>query len=129
MAKVAAKVNIGSIQWMHKGKEREETVEWSKKDLVHTEVKIQLSRVMKRGEAKASNMKAVQAVIGGDHGDMAFQFGVVITAELQDGGLPYFEVCCCELVCRKVTSALLEKTILPHLNTGLKVILTQALNI
>jgi hypothetical protein len=58
---------------------------------------------------------------------MAFQFGVAITAELQDGEQRYFKICFCKSVCRKDTSALLEKTSLPHLTTGLEVISTQAL--
>ena len=33
-----------------------------------------------------SDVKTVQAVIGGDHGDTAFQFGAVISVELVDGG-------------------------------------------
>jgi hypothetical protein len=100
----------------------------SKKDL-HLEIEIQLSRVLKSREARASDVKTVFAVVGGDHGDMAFQYGVAITAELQDGEQLYFEVCCCKLICRKDTSVLLEKTILPHLTTGLKIISTQPLNI
>ena len=128
LAKGAAKVHIGSIQWTYKGKEREETVEWSEKDL-YLGIGIQLSRLLKSREVKASNVKAVQAMIGGDHGNTAFHFGAAITAELQDEGLLYFEDCCCKLVCRKDTSVLLEKTILPCLTTGLKVISMQALNI
>ncbi len=77
---------------------------------------------------KASDVKAVQAVIRGDHGDMAFQFGAVITAELQDGEQLHFKVCCCKLVCsRNDTSAQLETTILPRLTIELEVISMQAL--
>jgi hypothetical protein len=101
-------------------------VEWSKKDL-HSEIEIQLSRVLKSREVKASDVKAVQAVMGEDHGNMAFQFGAAITAKLQDGEQLYFKFCCYKIVCRKDMSALLEKTILPRLTTGLEVISTQAL--
>ena len=62
LAKGHTSVHTGSIHWKYKGKEREETVEWSKKDL-HSEIEIQLSRVLKSREVKASNVKAVQAVI------------------------------------------------------------------
>ncbi len=103
-------------------------MEWCEKDL-HLEIEIQLSRVLKSREARASDVKTVFAVVGGDHGDMAFQYGVAITAELQDGEQLYFEVSCCQLICRKDTSALLEKTILSHLTTELRIISTQALNI
>ncbi len=91
LAEGHSSVHTGSIQGMYKGKERKETVEWSKKDL-HSEIKIQLSRVLKSREVKASDVKAVQSVIGGDHGNMAFQFGAAITAELQDGEQLYFKV-------------------------------------
>ena len=35
---------------------------------------------------RPSDVKAVQAVVGGDHGNMACQFGAAITAEMHDGG-------------------------------------------
>jgi len=50
------------------------------------------------------DVKSVQAVVGGDHGDTAFQFGVAITAEMHDGRKIYFEVTTVEIICRKDTS-------------------------
>ena len=78
---------------------------------------------------RPSDVKAVQAVVGGDHGDTVFQFGAAITAEMHDGGKIYFEVTTVELICRKDTSKLLEATILPRLTTGLKIISTQPLHL
>ena len=51
-------------------------------------------------------------MIGGNHGDTAFQFGAVISVELVDGGeiIP-FEISACKLICRKDTVTLLENTI------------------
>lgn len=65
----------------------------------------------------------------GDHGDTAFQFGAAVTATLVRGEHLYFEVTTCELICRKDTVALLERTILPKLTTGLNVVTTQPLHI
>ena len=68
------------MPWIYDGKEREETVEWTEKDL-HTEIEVQLLRYLKSRGMRPSDVKAVQAVVGGDHGDTVFQFGAAITAE------------------------------------------------
>jgi hypothetical protein len=68
LAQGHTKVYTGSMPWIYEGKEREETVEWTEKDL-HTEIEVQLLRYLKsRGI-----------------GDTAFQFGAVITAEVSQG--------------------------------------------
>jgi hypothetical protein len=120
------KVHTGSMYWIYEGKEREEMVEWTEKDF-HTEIEVQLLRWLKNRGMRPSDVKAVQAVVGGDHGDTAFQFGAAITAEMHDGRKIYFEVTTAELICRKDTSKLLEATIIPQLTTGLKIISTQPL--
>jgi hypothetical protein len=76
-----------------------------------------------------SDVLAVEAVVGGDHGDTAFQFVAAVTATLVSGEHLYFEVTACELICRKDTAALLERTILPKLTTGLNVVTTRPLHI
>jgi len=116
------------MPWIYEGKEREETVEWMEKDLP-TEIEVQLLRYLKSRGMRPSDVKAFQAVVGGDHGDTAFQFGAAITAEMHDGGKIYFEVTTVKLICRKDTSKLLEATILPRLTTGLKIISTQPLHL
>jgi hypothetical protein len=116
------------MPWIYDGKEREETVEWTEKDL-HTEIEVQLLRCLKSRGLRPSDVQAVQAVVGGDHGDTAFQFGAAITAEMHDGGKIYVEVTTVELICRKDTSKLLEATILPRLTTGPKIISTQPLHL
>jgi len=90
------KVHTGSMPWIYEGKEREEMVEWTEKDL-HTEIEVQLLRCLKSRGMRLSDVKAVQAVVGGDHGDTAFQFGAAITAEMHDGRKIYFEVTTVEL--------------------------------
>ena len=98
------------------------------KDL-HTEIEVQLLRCLKSRGMRQSDIKAVQAVVGGDHGNTAFQIGAAITAEMHDGRKIYFEVTTVKLICRKDTSKLLEATILPRLTTGLKIISTQPLHL
>ena len=50
---------------------------------------------------------------GGDHGDVAFQFGAAVLLEISDGRTMDFEVSLVELICRKDTAKLIEATILP----------------
>jgi hypothetical protein len=112
LAQGHTKVYTGSMPWIYEGKEREETVEWTEKDL-HTEIEVQLLRYLKsRGI-----------------GDTAFQFGAAITAEMHDGGKIYFEVTTVKLICRNDSSKLVEATILPRLTIGLKIISTQPLHL
>jgi hypothetical protein len=123
------KVHTGSMHWIYKGKEREETVEWTEKDL-HTEIEAQLLRCLKSWGMRPSDVKAVQDMDGGDHGYTAFQFGAAITAEMHDDGRKiYFEFTTVEIICRKDTSKLLEATILPRLTTGLKIISSPSLHL
>ena len=98
------------------------------KDL-HTEIEVQLLRCLKSRGMRQSDIKAVQAVVRGDHGNTAFQIGAAITAEMHDGRKIYFEVTTVKLICRKDTSKLLEATILPRLTTGLKIINTPSLHL
>ena len=59
-----------------------------------------------------TNVLRVQAVIGSDHGNTAFQFGASVSVELSDDRIIDFKVSICELTCRKDTGRLLEETIL-----------------
>ena len=98
LAEGHTKVHTGSMPWIYDGKEREETVEWTEKDL-HTEIEVQLLRCLKSQGMRPSDVKAVQAVVGGDHGDTAFQFGAAITAEMHDGRKIYFKITTVKLIC------------------------------
>ena len=71
----------------------------------------------------------VQVVVGGDHGDTAFQFGASVSVELSDDRIIDFEVSICELICRKDTGRLLEETILQRLTSGLEIISTFQLHL
>jgi hypothetical protein len=92
------KVHTGSMPWIYEGKEREKTVEWMEK-VLHTEIEVQLLRCLKSRGMRPYDVKSVQAVVGGDHGDTAFQFGAAIAAEMHDGRKIYFEVTTVELIC------------------------------
>ncbi len=63
-------------------------------------------------------------VVGDDHGDIAFQFGVLMTVELINGRIIDFEVSFSEIICQKVTAKLIERTILLRLTNGLEVVMT-----
>jgi hypothetical protein len=61
-------------------------------------------------------------IVGGDHGDTAFQFGALLLIELNDERHIDFEVMVCELICCKDSGRLLEETILERLTQGLEII-------
>jgi hypothetical protein len=76
-----------------------------------------------------SDIEGVQVVMGGDHGDIAFQFGASVSVQLKDDKIIHFELVCCELICCKDTSRLINKTILDALTAGLKIVATWYLNV
>ena len=88
-----------------------------------------IQRHLQSKSAKPADVVRVQAVVGGDHGDTAFQFGASVSAELSDGQIIDFEVSVCKLICRKDTGKLIELTILPTLTDGLIVVATSPLHI
>ncbi len=68
-------------------------------------------------------------MVGGDHGDTAFQFRASVAVEPSTKKIIDFEVSACEIICRKDTGALLEKTILPRLTASLRTVAESPLNI
>ena len=71
-----------------------------------------------------SEVKRIQVVVGGDHGDTAFQFGASVSVDLIGDRIIEFEVTVCELICRKDTGKLIERTILIRLTKGLEIVAT-----
>ncbi len=71
----------------------------------------------------------VQVIVGGDHGNMAFQFGTALSVTLIDDQVIDFEVSVCELTCRKDTGKLIESTILQTLTRGMDIVATRHLHI
>ena len=69
-----------------------------------------------------ADVERFQIVVGGDHGDVDFQFGESVTVGMINKQKIEFEVSVCEVICRKDTAKLIELTILPELTKGLKVV-------
>jgi hypothetical protein len=61
-------------------------------------------------------------VVGGDHGDTAFQFGASVSVKHGNRNIIDFKVSACKLICKKDTGKLLEATILTRLTSGLSVV-------
>jgi hypothetical protein len=76
-----------------------------------------------------ADVERVQVVVGGDHGDTAFQFVASVSVHLRDDAIIDFEVSVCELICQKETGKLIERTILPRLTQGLEIVATWHLHI
>jgi hypothetical protein len=103
-------------------------VEWTKKR-IDEEICIYLQRHLKAQSMTPSDIEGVHVVVGGDHGDTAFQFGASVSVQLKDDRIILFELVCCELICRKDTSRLIKEAILDTLTAGLKIVTTWYLNI
>lgn len=117
-----------SAYHIYDNKEKEEFVEWTEKNM-DNEISRYLQVHLQSRNIKPLDIKHVWVVAGGDHGDTAFQFGASVSVELCDGNLLEFEVSIAELICRKDTGALIQKTILPRLTAGLKVVATKPLHV
>jgi hypothetical protein len=114
-------VHYNLIDFRYDGKEKVEKIEWTKKN-IDEEITMHLQRHLKSKAIAPSNVERVQVVVGGNHGDVAFQFGASITAEMIDGQVIEFEISVCEEIFRKDTAKLIERTILPQLTNGLEVV-------
>jgi hypothetical protein len=121
-------VNYGCINFTYEGKQQEEFIEWSEKR-IDDEIARYLQRHLLRKSAKPVAVLRIQAVAGGDHGNIAFQFGASVSAELSGGEIIDFDVSVWELICRKDTGRLIESTIIPTLTSGLNVVATSPLHI
>ena len=104
-------VHYGSIEFTYDGKEKAEFVEWTEKN-INDEITVYLQRHLASKSITPSEVVRVQVVVGGDHGDTAFQFGASVSVDLTDERIIEFEVSVCELICRKDTGKLIESTIL-----------------
>jgi hypothetical protein len=103
LAEGHSKVHYGKIEFNYNGKEKAEIIESIEKN-IHEEICIYLQRHLNSQSITPSNVERVQAVVGGDHGDTAFQFGAYISVHLFNNRIINFELVCCELICRKDTS-------------------------
>jgi len=121
-------VKYGSINLTFEGKKEEEFIEWTEKDIADA-IAWNLSHQLQSKNIHPSTVQCVGVVAGGDHGDVAFQFGAAALLEISDGSTMDFDVSLVELICRKDTAKLIEATILPGLTSGLKKVATLPLRI
>jgi hypothetical protein len=67
-------VHYGCLEFTYDGNEQAETAEGAEKN-IDNELTRYLQRHLSSVSANPSNVVQVQIVAGGDHGDVAFQFG------------------------------------------------------
>jgi hypothetical protein len=121
-------VHYCSKHFTYDGKEKSEFVQWTEKN-IDKEITMYLQRHLLSKLIQPCDVKHVQMVVGGDHGDTAFQFGASVLVKLADNHNINFKVLVCKLICRKDTGRLLEETILERLTSGLENIATFELHL
>lgn len=121
-------VKYNSKYFTFEGRTEEDFIEWTQKDTADA-IAWNLSRHLESQHIRPSSVERVEVVAGGDHGDVAFQFGASVHVEMSEGNRIHFEVSLIELICRKDTSELIEETILDELTAGLKKVATLGLHI
>jgi hypothetical protein len=121
-------VHYGSKHFTYDGKEKSEFIQWTEKN-IEEEITMYLQRHLSSKSIQPCDFKHVQMVIGGDHGDTAFQFSALVLVKLADNRIINFKVLVCKLICRKDTRRLLEETILEILTSGLEIIATFELHL
>ena len=121
-------IYYGKTEYTFDGKQQADEIEWTEKR-IDDEISRYLQRHLQSKAVKPSDVKHVQVVASGDHGDTAFQFGASVSAELHNGKILDFEVLVCNLICRKDTGPLIEATILSRHTAGLMVVAATSLHI
>jgi hypothetical protein len=121
-------VHYNSMDFTYDGKQQSERIEWTEK-CIDDEIIRYLQSHLQSESVDPSDICDVQVVVGGDHGDTAFQFEASVAVEPSNKKIIDFEVSACEIICRKDTGALLEKTILPRLTAGLRTVAESPLHI
>ena len=98
-------VHYGSCEFTFEGKNKAEFVEWTEKN-IDEEITLYLQHHLSSRSVQPAEMACVQVVVGGDHGDTAFQCGASISVELNDARIIDCEVSVCKLICPKDTGKL-----------------------
>ena len=106
-------VQYSSIDFSFDGKEKAEKIEWTEKN-IDKEVTKNLQYHLKNKAIAPADVECIQIIIGGDHGAVAFQFGVSITVEIIDKQKIEFKVSVCKVICKKDMAKLIELTIFPN---------------
>jgi hypothetical protein len=105
-----ANVHYGSLNFTYDGKEKSEFIKWTEMN-IDKEISIYIQRHLTSKFIQPSDVIRVQVVVGGNHGDTAFQFGASVSVELANNRIIDFKVSVCELICRKDTGCLIKETI------------------
>ena len=111
LAKGHCDVHYGSMEFTYGGKEKAEFIEWTEKN-INDEIEVYLQRHLTRKSITPSEVKGAQVVMGGDHGDTAFQFGASVSVNSTNDQIIDFEISVCELFFRKDTGKIIESMIL-----------------
>jgi hypothetical protein len=118
-----SEIITGSVKHVYDPKSgEEENIQFSYKD-PPTEFLKQLQRKIDSHKVDINKVKSLTCVFGGDHGQGAFQFGAKVEMHFTDTAksIPFI-ISLAEVVCRKDTGELLEKTIIKPLAKGMKTI-------
>ncbi len=81
LAKGHSKVHYSMMEFTYDGKEKAEYIEWTEKN-INEEITIYLQRHLTSKSITPSDVVHVQVVVGGDHGDTAFQFGASVSVHV-----------------------------------------------
>ncbi|KAL7553941.1 hypothetical protein ACHAWF_017571 [Thalassiosira exigua] len=122
-----AKVKVGSVPHKYKDMQEEETIEYSIKAM-DKELESQLGRLLQSKKIEPAEVMKVTTITGGDHGDVAFQFGATVQVETKEENLE-FEMSLAEVLCRTDSAEIIEKTILGDLTKAMKTVATKRLHI
>jgi len=121
LAEGHCKVHYGSIDFSYDGKEKAEIIEWTEKNM-NEEITVYLQRHLKSKSITPSEVEQVKVVVGGNHGDTAFQFSASVSVDLSDDRIIDFEVSVCESICCKDTGKLIESMFLTQRTKDLEII-------
>jgi hypothetical protein len=108
LAEGHCKVYYDSIKFTYDGKEKAEFIEWTEKN-INDEITVYLQQHLNSKSITPSEVKCIQVVVGGDHGDTAFQFGASVSVDLIGNRIIDFEVSVCELICCKDMGKLIKR--------------------
>jgi hypothetical protein len=83
-------IHYGGQQFTYDGKEKAEFVEWTGKK-IHDEIIVYLQKYLTSKSVMLADVVRVQVVVGGNHGDTAFQFSASVSVHLRDGAIIDFK--------------------------------------
>ena len=106
LCKGHAEVYIDSVMHIYKDCREEEKVEYSIK-AIDVEIANQLSRLLQSRRIDLKNAVRIYCVSGGDHGEIAFQFGATVTVETTTERID-FGASVCEVLCQTDSDELLK---------------------